>query len=122
MVYARLTLACYWIPHIKWDLPNPPLMIILVKVAFNTNIVITSARDIINLVQDHTTVELLSHTKEDKTAISDTLPTLGSLTGALKIHCLFFTNTGSVSAKDLPTDLSARPINIKVMRPPPGRS
>ena len=42
-----------------------------------------------------------------------------SLTGALKIHNLFFTNTGSVSAKDLPTDLTVRPSNIKVMRPPP---
>ena len=71
-------------------------------------------------MQDHTTVEFLSHTKEDKTAIADTLTSLGSLTGALKIHNLFFTNTGSVSAKDLPTDLTVRPSNIKVMRPPPG--
>ena len=59
-------------------------------------------------------MEFLSHTKEDKTAIADTLTSLGSLTGALKIHNLFFTNTGSVSAKDLPTDLTVRPSNIKV--------
>ena len=86
------------------------------KVAFNTSTVIRNSFDIIQLVRDHTSVDLLSHTQEDIDRMSAILRPLGSLTGALRIHNLFFSKTGVVTAKDLPSDPVPRLINIKVNR------
>ena len=50
------------------------------------SLVITNAKDVLDLISNHTTIDLPCHTKEDIAAILENLPILSSRKGALKIH------------------------------------
>jgi hypothetical protein len=72
------------------------------KLAFNTEFTIKTMEDIVELIKENTTIELLIHTKEDVMKVADNLPNLSSLTGALSIHELLFEKDGKVFAKNCP--------------------
>ena len=90
--------------------------------AFNTSQVITNASDILQLIADKTTIVLSHHTQEDIDAVLKTLPRLGSLKGANKIHYLNFDSSGNVKAKGLPTDPIFDLVKLKILRNKPNRT
>ena len=86
------------------------------KLAFNTQYTIKTMEDVVKLIEQDTTIELLIHTKDDVQKVANSLPVLSSLTGALKIHELLFDRDGQVLAKNLPTDPFYFDVNIRVSR------
>jgi hypothetical protein len=86
------------------------------KLAFNTEYTIKTMEDIVELIKDNTTIELLVHTEEEVKKVADTLPKLSSLNGALSIHELLFEKDGKVFAKKLPSDPIYFPVEIKTSR------
>ena len=86
------------------------------KLAFNTEYTIKTMEDIVELIKDNTTIELLVHTAEEVKKVADTLPKLSSLNGALSIHELLFEKDGKVFAKKLPSDPIYFPVEIKTSR------
>ena len=86
------------------------------KLAFNTEYTIKTMEDIVELIKDNTTIELLVHTEEEVKKVADSLPKLSSLNGALSIHELLFEKDGKVFAKKLPSDPIYFPVEIKTSR------
>ena len=84
--------------------------------AFNTSQVISCAKDVLNLIKPHTTIDLFWHDKNSIDEIQQTMPSLGSLAGALKIHQLHFDHLGNVRAKSLPSDPIYNAVKIKILR------
>ena len=72
--------------------------------------------DLVKLIEQDTTIELMIHTKDDVQKVANSLPVLSSLTGALKIHELLFDKEGKVLAKNLPTDPVYFEVIIRVSR------
>ena len=87
--------------------------------AFNTSIVITKASDVLELIQNQTTIDLTIHTKEDIQVILDNLPYLSSLKGANKFHQITFDSLGNVQARALPTDPTFSVVKLNVLRSKP---
>lgn len=86
------------------------------KLAFNTQFSIKSIDDIIELIKEDTSIELMMHTKEDVKKVEDALPVISSLRGALKIHELLYDENGQVFMKNLPTDPIYTPVYLRTSR------
>ena len=84
--------------------------------AFNTSLAISSARDVMNLITPHTSIDLFWFDKAEIEEVQKSLPGLGSLTGATKIHQVQFDSLGNMFAKKLPTDPISQKIKLKVLR------
>ena len=84
--------------------------------AFNTSQVISDAKDVLDLIKPHTTIDLFWHDQNAIDEILNSLPTLGSLVGALKIHQLHFDTLGNVKAKSLPSDPIFNVVKLKILR------
>ena len=84
--------------------------------AFNTNCVISNAKDVFQLIKSHTTIDLYWHTKKDIADVMDSLPRLSSLKGARLIHQVCYDVAGNVKAKSLPTDLVFETVTLKILR------
>ena len=54
--------------------------------AINTSLSISNARDVMELITPHTSIDLMWYDKSDVDEIHRSLPCLGSLAGATKIH------------------------------------
>ena len=87
--------------------------------AFNTSQVIANAKDVLNLLTGKTTIDLNYHSKEDIQNISNSLPILGSLTGALKIHQISYDSYGGITSKGLPSDPVSSVVKLKIIRSKP---
>ena len=87
--------------------------------AFNTSHVIANAKDVLNLLAGKTSIDLSYHSKEDIQNISNSLPYLGSLTGALKMHQISFDSSGGITSKGLPTDPLSSIVKLKIIRSKP---
>ena len=87
--------------------------------AFNTSHVIANAKDVLNLLAGKTSIDLSYHSKEDIQNISNSLPYLGSLTGALKMHQISFDSSGGITSKGLPTDPVSSVVKLKIIRSKP---
>ena len=83
--------------------------------AFNTSLEVSCAKDVIELIKPHTTVDLSWYEKKDVDIIQNSLPSLSSLTGAFKIHQIVFDAYGYVKTKSLPTD-PCNEVKIKILR------
>merc|ERR1712208_244259 len=84
--------------------------------AFNTTLSISNARDVMELISPHTSIDLLWYDKSDVDEVQKSLPNLGSLAGATKIHQVKIDNSGNMKAKSLPTDPAYQIIQLKVLR------
>ena len=62
-----------------------------------------------------TSIEIFIHTKEDIKRVQQAMPKIGQLTGATKLHMLVF-EEGNIKKKDLPNEISWKPIRIKIGR------
>lgn len=84
--------------------------------AFNTSHVVSCAKDVLGLIEPHTTIDLSWHDTKDIEDVQKTLPSLGSLVGALKIHKLDFDVLGNIKAKSLPSDPISTAVKLKILR------
>ena len=84
--------------------------------AFNTSHVVSCAKDVLDLIKPHTTIDLYWHDKKDIEEVQKSLPSLGSLVGALKIHKLDFDVLGNIKAKSLPSDPISSVVKVKILR------
>lgn len=84
--------------------------------AFNTSHVVSCAKDVLGLIEPHTTIDLSWHDSKDIEDVQKTLPSLGSLVGALKIHKLDFDVLGNIKAKSLPSDPISSVVKLKILR------
>ena len=84
--------------------------------SFNTSLAISSAKDVLDLITPHTSIDLFWFEKADIDAVQNSLPALGPFTGATKIHQVLFDCDGNMQAKALPTDPISQKINLKVLR------
>ena len=68
---------------------------------------IHSAEDVKDLIENETnlTYDIKVHTADQIQAVRDSLPSLGPLARAMKIHEIYITADGVVKSKNLPTDL-----------------
>ena len=68
---------------------------------------IHSAEDVKDLIENETnlTYDIKVHTADQIQAVRDSLPSLGPLTRAMKIHEIYITADGVVKSKNLPTDM-----------------
>ena len=84
--------------------------------AFNTSLAISNAKDVMDLISPHTSIDLFWYNKSDIDDVLKNLPSLSSLTGATKIHQVQFDNLGNMMAKSLPTDPVSQRIQLKILR------
>ena len=84
--------------------------------AFNTSIVVSDAKDVMELIKPHTTIDLFWYEAKNIEEIKNSLPSLSSLKGALKIHQIVFDSCGNVKAKELPTDPIFNEVKLKILR------
>ena len=79
---------------------------------------IHSAEDVKKVIEEKTnlTYEITVHTKEDIEQLKETMPKLGPLVGAMKLHEIMITPEGGVKKKNLPTDPFYQPVIIKETR------
>ena len=84
--------------------------------SFNTSLAISSAKDVLDLITPHTSIELFWFEKADIDAVQNSLPALGPFTGVTKIHQVLFDCDCNMQAKALPTDPISQKINLKVLR------
>ena len=84
--------------------------------AFNTSLAISSAKDVLDLITPHTSIDLFWFEKADIVAVQNSLPSLSPFTGATKIHQVLFDSDGNIEARSLPTDPISQKINLKVLR------
>ena len=68
---------------------------------------IHSAEDVKDLIENETnlTYDIKVHTADQIQAVRDSLPSLGPLARAMKIHEIYITADGVVKSKNLPTNL-----------------
>ena len=86
------------------------------KISFDTDLIINSVQDIIDIVQPESTMKLFAHTREDINAIKSKINgTPSPLTGALKIHYLDI-SPGGVMAKYMPSDANSFAVKIRITR------
>ena len=86
------------------------------KISFDTNLIINSVQDVIDIVQPQSTMKLFAHTLEDINAIKSKINgTLSPLTKALKIHHLEI-SARSVKAKYMPSDSNSFAVKIWTTR------
>ena len=86
------------------------------KISFDTDLIINSVQDIIDIVQPVSTMKLFAHTTEDINAIKSKINgTPSPLTGALKIHYLDI-SPGGVMAKYMPSDANSFAVKIRITR------
>ena len=84
--------------------------------AYNTSLAISNAKDVMDLISPHTSIDLFWYNKSDIDDVLKNLPSLSSLTGATKIHQVQFDNLGNMMAKSLPTDPVSQRIQLKILR------
>ena len=79
---------------------------------------IHSAEDVKDLIQNETqlTYDFKVHTADQIQAVRDSLPSLGPLARAMKIHEIYITSDGVVKSKNLPTDLYFDNVKITEFR------
>ena len=75
----------------------------------------------INTVEDvknniETSVEIFIHTKENIQKIKDSMPKVGQLNGATRVHEVVFEKDGRMMMKNLPTGSVSKPIRLKIGR------
>ena len=86
------------------------------KISFDTNLIINSVQDVIDILQPQSTMKLFAHTLEDINAIKSKINgTLSPLTKALKIHHLEI-SPRSVKAKYMPSDSNSFAVEIRITR------
>ena len=79
---------------------------------------IESAEDVKKLIKEKTnlTYDITVHNQETSKEIDDSLPKLGPLVGALKIHEIVITSEGVIKKKNLPNENSYSKVNIRESR------
>ena len=82
---------------------------------------IHSVEDVKKVIKEKTnlTYDISIHTKEEIEMVKESMPKLGPLVGAMKIHEILITPDGDVKKKDLPTDPFYKSVNIKESRTRP---
>ena len=86
------------------------------KISFDTDLIINSVQDIIDIVQPESTMKLFAHTREDINAMKSKVNgTLSPLKKALKIHYLDI-SPGGVMAKYMPSDANSFAVKIRITR------
>ena len=91
---------------------------VLAKIADSEPVSIHCAEDVKNVIETKTnlTYDIKFHTKAEIKKIRDSLPKLGPLTGALKIHEIVISSNGKIKKINLPTDSVYSDVNIKESR------
>ena len=81
---------------------------------------IHSVEDVKKIIEDKTrlTYDISIHTEEDIEEVRDSLPKLGPLVGALKIHEILISPDGLVKKKNMPSDRFYQNVKIKESRKP----
>ena len=79
---------------------------------------IHSVEDVKKVIKEKTNLmyDISIHTKEEIEMVKESMPKLGPLVGAMKIHEILITPDGHVKKKDLPTDPFYKSVNIKESR------
>ena len=83
------------------------------KVLMNPDLVLNNVEAIKGAIE--TSIEIFIHTKEDIKRVQQAMPKIGQLTGAIKLHLLVFEDR-NIKKKDLPNEISWKPIRIKIGR------
>ena len=63
-----------------------------------------------------TSVEIFIHTKENIQKIKDSMPKVGQLNGATRVHEVVFEKDGKMMMKNIPTGSLFKPIRLKIGR------
>ena len=63
-----------------------------------------------------TSVEIFIHTKENIQKIKDSMPKVGQLNGATRVHEVVFEKDGKMMMKNIPTGTVFKPIRLKIGR------
>ena len=84
----------------------------------NTTDAIHSVEDVKKLIEEKTNLNyhLSIHTKEEIENVKQSMPKLGPLVGALKLHEIFISEDGSIKKKDLPNDTFYKQVTIQETR------
>ena len=92
--------------------------VVLQKYGENDITEIHSVKDIKRIIEDKTrlTYDIVIHTAEEIKIIKDSLPKLGPLTGAMKIHEIVISSDGVCKKKNMPSDLNYQEFKIKESR------
>ena len=79
---------------------------------------IHSAENVKQLIEEKTnlTYEIAVHTKEDIELVKESMPKLGPLVGAMKVHEVMISPDGVIKKKDLPNETFYKPVNIRESR------
>ena len=79
---------------------------------------IHSVKDVKKLIEQKTNLKyhISIHTKEEIENLRNSMPKLGPLVGALKLHEVFISGDGVLRKKDLPTDTFYKQVTIRESR------
>ena len=79
---------------------------------------IHSVKDVKKLIEQKTNLKyhISIHTKEEIETVRNSMPKLGPLVGALKLHEVFISGDGLLRKKDLPTDTFYKQVTIRESR------
>ena len=79
---------------------------------------IHSVKDVKKLIEQKTNLKyhISIHTKEEIETVQNSMPKLGPLVGALKLHEVFISGDGLLRKKDLPTDTFYKQVTIRESR------
>ena len=84
------------------------------KVTMCPDTVINTVEDVKNNIE--TSVEIFIHTKENIQKIKDSMPKVGQLNGATRVHEVVFEKDGKMMMKNIPTGSVFKPIRLKIGR------